>query len=185
MPAPPSEGIITRTASLRSTLTSITSSTMSYRPHIIARRPVAQPAAPPLPQRRLSLTKPSSPSGPSFVPIPLDEDSAEAALVTDGMRPGSHSDNSAAGYVADGIQHRPQHRRGASASHGMPMLLEEDQTAESALVSDGMRPEPTLPPYEPGSSQMPGHGGESNDMRLSEYVKGQDRAQDMKDSGRY
>lgn len=67
----------------------------------------------------------------------------------------------------------------------MPMLLEEDQAADSALVSDGMRPEPTLPPYEPGSSQMLGHGTESNDMRLSEYVKGQDRAQDMKDSGRY
>jgi len=67
----------------------------------------------------------------------------------------------------------------------MPMLLEEE-SADSALVSDGMRPsEPMLPPYEPGSSRMTGHGVESNDMRLSEYVKGETQAQDMKDSGRY
>ena len=112
--------------------------------------------------------------GAGFTPIPLDEDSAEAAL------------------VADGMQHQPHrsHRRGASASNPqgipMPMLLEEEAAAESALVSDGMRPsEPMLPPYEPGSSRMTGHGTESNDMRLSEYVKGETRAQDMKDSGRY
>jgi len=66
------------------------------------------------------------------------------------------------------------------------MLLEEEQTAESALVSDGMRPEPMLPPYEPPQGRhMAGHGGESNDMRLSEYVKGGTRAQDMKDDGGY
>jgi len=108
-----------------------------------------------------------------FTPVPLDEDSAEAAL------------------VADGMQHQPHrsHRRGPSASNPqgvtMPMLLEEE-SADSALVSDGMRPsEPMLPPYEPGSSRMTGHGVESNDMRLSEYVKGETQAQDMKDSGRY
>lgn len=68
----------------------------------------------------------------------------------------------------------------------MPMLSEEDQSADHALVSDGMRPsEPMLPPYHPGNRRMSGHGGEDNEMRLSGYVKGQTRAQDMKDSGRY
>jgi hypothetical protein len=66
------------------------------------------------------------------------------------------------------------------------MLSEEEQSADSALVSDGMRPsEPTLPPYHPGNRRMSGHAGEDNEMRLSGYVKGQTRAQEMKDSGRY
>lgn len=42
-----------------------------------------------------------------------------------------------------------------------------------------------LPPYSPGNNMrgtMHGHGGESNDIRLSEYVKGATAAQDMKDS---
>jgi hypothetical protein len=65
------------------------------------------------------------------------------------------------------------------------MLSEEDQSADHALVSDGMRPgDHTLPPYHPGNRRMSGHGGD-NEMRLSGYVKGQTRAQDMKDSGRY
>jgi hypothetical protein len=63
---------------------------------------------------------------------------------------------------------------------------ESSESADSALVSDGMRPsEPMLPPYRPSSRRMSGHAGESNEMRLSEYVKGQTRAQEMKDSGRY
>jgi hypothetical protein len=59
--------------------------------------------------------------------------------------------------------------------------------ADAALVSDGMRPsEPMLPPYHPGNRRMSGHGEEEdNEMRLSGYVKGQTRAQEMKDSGRY
>lgn len=60
-------------------------------------------------------------------------------------------------------------------------------SADDALVSDGMRPsEPMLPPYQPGNRRMSGHGAdEDNEMRLSGYVKGQTRAQEMKDSGRY
>ena len=180
--SPPSEGIITRTASLRSTLTSFTSSTTGQRPHAIPRRPIPQQDAPPLPVRRLSLPKVGPPGAPGaatgFVPIPLDEDSAEAALVADGMQ---HS------QVSQQRSPAPmQHRRTGSSAQAMPMLLEEEQTAESALVSDGMRPEPMLPPYEPPQGRhMAGHGGESNDMRLSEYVKGGTRAQDMKDDGGY
>ncbi|KAI1410386.1 hypothetical protein F5Y13DRAFT_167676 [Hypoxylon sp. FL1857] len=63
--------------------------------------------------------------------------------------------------------------------------------AEAAMVTDGYRhpAQPgmlSLPPYMPGQSRgqfMEGHGDESNEMRLSDYVKGETRAQRMKDSG--
>jgi hypothetical protein len=65
---------------------------------------------------------------------------------------------------------------------------EEDEAAEAAMVTDGYRQPmplgmPALPPYTPGESSMfmGGHGNESNEMRLSDYVKGQTRAQNMKD----
>ena len=66
--------------------------------------------------------------------------------------------------------------------------FEEDQAAEAAMVTDGYRQPvppgmPALPPYTPGESSrfMAGHGHESNEMRLSGYVKGETRAQNMKD----
>ncbi|OTA98256.1 hypothetical protein M426DRAFT_326142 [Hypoxylon sp. CI-4A] len=66
-----------------------------------------------------------------------------------------------------------------------------ESEAEAAMVTDGYRHRlqpgmPLLPPYSPSQSRgqfMDGHGDESNEMRLSEYVKGQTRAQDIKDSG--
>ncbi|KAI5856715.1 hypothetical protein GGS23DRAFT_588843 [Durotheca rogersii] len=66
-----------------------------------------------------------------------------------------------------------------------------ESTAEAAMITDGYRhpPQPgmpSLPPYSPGQSQgrlMVGHGDESNEIRLSGYVKGETRAQEMKDSG--
>lgn len=67
---------------------------------------------------------------------------------------------------------------------------EEDQAAEAAMVTDGYRQPmphgmPALPPYTPGESSrfMDGHGLESNEMRLSGYVKGETRAQNMRDGG--
>ncbi|KAI0888140.1 uncharacterized protein GGS22DRAFT_185519 [Annulohypoxylon maeteangense] len=65
-----------------------------------------------------------------------------------------------------------------------------DHSAE-AMVTDGYRSrlQPGMQPqprYSPGQSRgqfMDGHGDESNEMRLSEYVKGESRAQHMKDSG--
>ena len=206
-PAPASEGIITRSNSLRSTFTAATTSTRSgpsgarptstsscgpYRTNTIPRRPVGfgqhSPAAP----FQGRVPQPSA----GFSPIPLDDDSAEAALVSDGMRPpGLQS------QPLPQLQPQPQsqsqplqshHYRQQSRDHGaqyqqfprMPMLLEEDQMsistertdadAQHALVSDGMRPSaPMLPPYEPGRNQMPGHGeGDSEGMRLSGYGKG-------------
>ncbi|KAK8855764.1 hypothetical protein PGQ11_011676 [Apiospora arundinis] len=86
-------------------------------------------------------------------------------------------------------------------------LLRDDESedqeaeAEAAMVADGYRPQgahtyanshsqegmgmPVLPPYTPGEASrfMAGHGDESNEMRLSDYVKGQTRAQREKDHG--
>lgn len=200
-PAPASEGIITRSNSLRSTFTTATSSTRSgpsgtrptstsscgpYRSNTIPRRPVGSSHHSPAVPFQGRISQPSS----GFTPLPSDEDSAEAALVSDGMRP-------------PGLQSQPQpqpqpqpqqsyHYRQQSRDHAaqyhhfprMPMLLEEDQMsistertdadAQHALVSDGMRPSaPMLPPYEPGRNQMPGHGeGDGEGMRLSGYGKG-------------
>ncbi|KAI0173545.1 hypothetical protein GGR52DRAFT_390951 [Hypoxylon sp. FL1284] len=78
------------------------------------------------------------------------------------------------------------------ASAGDLMISQAPDPGAEATVVDGYRPPqhpgmPSLPPYSPGSSRgqfMQGHGDESNEMRLSEYVKGETRAQNMKDSGR-
>ncbi|KAK7967118.1 uncharacterized protein PG986_001395 [Apiospora aurea] len=77
---------------------------------------------------------------------------------------------------------------------------DHEAEAEAAMVTDGYRPRggahshshsdsqgsmPALPPYTPGESSrfMVGHGNESNEMRLSDYVKGETRAQREKDHG--
>lgn len=70
------------------------------------------------------------------------------------------------------------------------LLSSTEMHANLAMVTDGSRYTPgqavdhsQLPPYSPGNQRtMAGHGHESNDIRLSEYVKGETRAQDMKDS---
>ncbi len=209
--APQSEGYITRTASLRSTMTSVTTSTAAHSNHhhsqsyshhrpnnVIPRRPIGHPAAPPLPARpsQDSPTKEPSLPGPTlpgvgFVPISLEQDSsADAALVADGMQHRTNSNQLSHSSSSSQLMSQQLHQPRISISMPpmpLPMLLEEEQTADSALVSDGMRPsEPMLPPYEPGRGPtMAGHAGEDNDMRLSEYVKGGTRAQDIKDSGRY
>ncbi|XXG95751.1 hypothetical protein Hte_002022 [Hypoxylon texense] len=77
------------------------------------------------------------------------------------------------------------------ASVGGLMIMPSPDPAAEAAVTDGYRHQQhpgmlSLPPYSPGSSRgqfMEGHGNESNEMRLSEYVKGETRAQNMKDSG--
>ncbi|KAL7622560.1 hypothetical protein AAE478_008067 [Parahypoxylon ruwenzoriense] len=75
---------------------------------------------------------------------------------------------------------------------GLMIEHASDPAAEAAMITDGYRHQlqpgtPSLPPYTPGQSRgqfMDGHGNESNEMRLSDYVKGETRAQNMKDSGR-
>ncbi|KAK4158368.1 hypothetical protein C8A00DRAFT_10838 [Chaetomidium leptoderma] len=190
-PPPASEGIITRNASLRSNFTAATSVAASqtgpYGSNPTARRSIGH-SAPAIPRRPVppipsSTAAAAASPGIAFVPVPLDEeDGAEAALVADGMRHPRHQQHH---------QQQAQHYRNPSRDQfpRMPILSEEAllQSADAALVSDGMRPsEPMLPPYHPGNRRMSGHGaGDDNEMRLSGYVKGQTRAQDMKDSGRY
>lgn len=114
------------------------------------------------PNEPVSPLSPDSPipSGSSIAPLPHDRGfilsptdvSANLAMVADGSR----------GYTPGGGSH--QHQPGG--------------------VAVGVAVE--LPPYSPGNNMratmMHGHGGESNDIRLSEYVKGATAAQDMKDS---
>ncbi|KAI6371095.1 hypothetical protein MCOR25_004029 [Pyricularia grisea] len=69
----------------------------------------------------------------------------------------------------------------------------EDEAAAAALITDGSSggrvdlesgygSSSGLPPYTPGRlNPMNGHGNENNEMRLSGYVKGETRAQNMKD----
>jgi hypothetical protein len=90
---------------------------------------------------------------------------ADEAMITDGYRgSGSHAHHA------------------HSNTTGSSRLSDPDHHGSLAV------PPPYTPgasPYTPGESSrfMNGHSGESNDMRLSEYVKGQTRAQDTKDSG--
>lgn len=80
----------------------------------------------------------------------------------------------------------------ATLTHDRGFILSAtDVSANLAMVADGSRYTPhhhhqaaaELPPYSPGNMRgMHGHGVESNDIRLSEYVKGATAAQDMKDS---
>lgn len=70
------------------------------------------------------------------------------------------------------------------------LLSSTEMHANLAMITDGSRYSPgqavdhnQLPPYSPGNQRtMAGHGLEDNDIRLSEYVKGETRAQDMKDT---
>ncbi|KAK0672999.1 hypothetical protein QBC41DRAFT_152483 [Cercophora samala] len=155
-PAPPSEGIVSRTASLRSTTTTSTSrptySAVPARAHTVAipRRPVGAGGAVRSPHRHSGFD--------SFNRVSLDEDSdnAEAALVSDGMR---HQHQHRESPSRDYPPHPPhqQHYPHPHNHHRMPSLLEEDQMTttsdmDHALVSDGMRPSaPMLPPYQPGN----------------------------------
>lgn len=102
--------------------------------------------------------------------------------------------------VSEASRYQSLHSAGASSSTdpiaSIPaesafLLSSSEVHANLAMVADGSRYTPgqvidqsQLPPYSPGNQRMmPGHGDESNDIRLSEYVKGETRAQDMKDSG--
>lgn len=87
----------------------------------------------------------------------------------------------------------------ASASSAEPVspitqVGSEPLEANMAMISDGSRYmgsnrtdlSSQLPPYSPGNlARMNGHGNENNDTRLSDYVKGETRAQDMKDTGNF
>jgi hypothetical protein len=94
-------------------------------------------------------------------------------------------DDLASALVADGMQHHnssyQQQTNQQIHKSFMPPSIQDEESA--ALVSDGIRPTSTLPPYTPGRSRMPGHADEGNDMMLSEYVKGEGRHGIFQDSG--
>ncbi|CAN8097874.1 unnamed protein product [Discula destructiva] len=72
-------------------------------------------------------------------------------------------------------------------------LDSSEMHANMAMISDGSRYNGSnridisqLPPYSPGNQRtMDGHGNENNNTRLSDYIKGATRAQDMKDTGNF
>lgn len=85
---------------------------------------------------------------------------------------------SEAGMVADGMQYRPnnQHIDNFEQQEAPEHYVVSPATApldeeSAALVSDGSRPMPNLPPYTPGSSRMP------------DQVSVQPRTLDMKPNG--
>lgn len=88
------------------------------------------------------------------------EGAAEAAMITDGYRGPAEQSHQ---------QHQQQHHH-----------HQHNAFAHTSMISSAP------PPYVPGESSrfMTGHtADDNNEMRLSDYVKGQTRAQDMKDGG--
>ncbi|KAB5566403.1 hypothetical protein GE09DRAFT_1218665 [Coniochaeta sp. 2T2.1] len=99
--------------------------------------------------------------------------SEEAGVVADGMR-----------YVRDdhdGNDYRPRRQE----AHIVPLSTAPPLDEESAaLVSDGSRPMPNLPPYTPGGSSTAGpRRAEDGGVRLNGHGGAQPRVQDMKPSG--
>ncbi|KAK9793104.1 hypothetical protein AB5N19_02850 [Seiridium cardinale] len=124
-----------------------------------SRQSLRDPVAQQQQQRRTTIPVSPLTITPSSTPI----DPARQSLLINQQRSGESAESVAeAAMITDGYRNpEHQHRALAHASMSAP------------------------PPYVPGESSrfMAGHGDESNEMRLSEYVKGQTRAQQMKDSG--
>lgn len=90
---------------------------------------------------------------------------------------------SEAGMVANGMRYRPDNHRdddyqplGHNSYTSVPLAAPPLDEESAALVSDGSRPMPTLPPYSPGGSRMSG-------QRDNHIASGQALAQDMKPTG--
>ncbi|KAH8904229.1 hypothetical protein BR93DRAFT_131944 [Coniochaeta sp. PMI_546] len=210
---PPSEGIITRQTSIRSVATTNHARTGSNgSPPMIPRRPVPNRtstlAGIPSPINEVSETRNESQHeeydalvadgmrhGPSHQrhysspehqqrpsrqqPIPvLLEENDRSSLCEEGR-------------VADGMQYRPNNQ---ATNNFLPQMQEMYTTVplaaapldeeSAALVSDGSRPMPNLPPYTPGSSQMSGpRRAEDSGLRFNDFGIQQARPQDMKSTG--
>ncbi|KAK7935538.1 hypothetical protein PG985_001033 [Apiospora marii] len=189
------EGLYTRNNVVDERLTTATElyRLKSNRSKVRGLSTASQARSPPMsPLQPGVTTSPSFPSGPSF-PNP---DRRQTLQQTAPQQQQQQQQYSA----------MPPTTRGDPAREGL--LIDEqngdhDAEAEAAMVTDGYRPPgahshlhshshsdsqgsmPALPPYTPGESSrfMVGHGNESNEMRLSDYVKGETRAQREKDGG--
>ncbi|KAK8065950.1 hypothetical protein PG997_012697 [Apiospora hydei] len=150
----------------------------------------SQTRSPPMSPLRQGVTSsPSFPNGPSS----QSQERRQTLQQQMSFPPQQHSLTTSATTVAvDPAREGLLIDDGQGADH--------DAEAEAAMVTDGYRPQggahshshsdsqgsmPALPPYTPGESSrfMVGHGNESNEMRLSDYVKGETRAQREKDHG--
>ncbi|EJT80807.1 hypothetical protein GGTG_00801 [Gaeumannomyces tritici R3-111a-1] len=136
-----------------------------------------------------TLPSPVSPVSPSTHPYRYGPPPAAAAAA--GYNHHHHYNNQAA--AASSSSSSPPPVRTAAANFGYE--TPEEEAAAAALITDGSsRPDdaaaghhhPGMPPrYTPGTLYpMSGHADETNEMRLSDYVKGETRAQNMKDGFR-
>lgn len=186
------EGLYTRNNVVDERLTTATElyRLKSNRSKVRGLSTASQSRSPPMsPLRPGVTTSPSFPSGPSFQTLDRRQTHQQMAPQQQQPQPQQYAamppiattriDPAREGLLVDG----------QNGDH--------DAEAEAAMVTDGYRPQgahshsdsqgsmPALPPYTPGESSrfMVGHGNESNEMRLSDYVKGETRAQREKDSG--
>lgn len=98
---------------------------------------------------------------------------------------------SEAGMVADGMQYRASHHhtnnflpRMQQEYASVPLAAAPLDEESAALVSDGSRPMPNLPPYTPGSSRLSGpRRAEDGGMRFNGFPVQHARPQDMKSTG--
>ncbi|KAL8418032.1 hypothetical protein RB594_001587 [Gaeumannomyces avenae] len=141
-----------------------------------------------------TLPSPVSPVSPSTHPYRYGPPPAVAAAGYN-YHNHNHYDNQAAAAAASSSSSSPPPVRTAAANFGYE--TPEEEAAAAALITDGSsRPDdaaaaagyhhPGMPPrYTPGTLYpMSGHADETNEMRLSDYVKGETRAQNMKDGFR-
>ncbi|ROW03653.1 hypothetical protein VPNG_07221 [Cytospora leucostoma] len=99
---------------------------------------------------------------------------------TGGFRLSSTEMHANLAMITDGSRYAPQQINNSSSSNNNGNIF------PNTINSHNNNNHNQLPPYSPGDHRpMNGHGDESNEFRLSEYVKGATRAQDMKDEGGY
>lgn len=158
----------------------------------------------PQPRSPVPVSRPPVVAPPVRV-APEDEAALFASMRRPAPMPSSSNFNmpSSSTFMSAGLPSIPEASSSSSASAGptssIPvesalLLSSTELHANLAMISDGSRysgnqlqaDNNQLPPYSPGNRRtMHGHGDETNEIRLSEYVKGETRAQDMKDGGGY
>jgi hypothetical protein len=206
MPPPPSEGIVTRQTSMRSVATTRHGVGPYHAAPIIPRRPVPNRtsafSAIPSPINEVPETRNTS-QVEEYDPLVADgmrhqsprQQEQRDYYATNRAEPQQQtvqrqmpmlrevSDGSSvaeADMVADGMQYRPSNLgsgyRPERQETSTPVPIDEES---AALVSDGMRPLPNLPPYTPGGSRMSMQASQWSAMRLAHAS----RPRDMKDSG--
>ncbi|KAB5583061.1 hypothetical protein GE09DRAFT_1077441 [Coniochaeta sp. 2T2.1] len=210
---PPSEGIITRQTSLRSVATTQAGTAPHSSPPAIPRRPVPSRASAlmmPSPINEESETRDHE--GEEYGALVADGMRHEpqqqgrlhlnTAVVAhqEVARQQQHtpiqeandrfSISEEAGVVADGMRYMRDDHHGngyqsrRKEAHIVPITAPPLDEESAALVSDGSRPMPNLPPYTPGGSSTAGTGRAGDGgVRFNDYGDAQPRAQDMKASG--